>query len=154
MGLKLDGLEEVIRDMARMGENTGAAADAMILAGADIVRTEWIKSARKHGHIDTGAMVSNVGLAGKVKTVAGMRTVDVTSLGQVTRGKKTPRATRNAEKAAYLNRGTRKIKGSRFVEEAERAADAPAAAAMADIWDQYIKTGSVPAVAGIRGKGG
>lgn len=154
MGLKLEGLDEVIREMTRMGEASGSAADAMILAGADIVRAEWIKSARKHGHVDTGAMVANVGLAGKVKTVAGMRSVDVTALGQVTRGRKTPRTTRNAEKAAYLSRGTRRIKGSRFVEEAERAADAPAAAEMTRVWTEFIETGNVPAVAGIRGKGG
>ena len=136
--MNVTGLDAVIRDMARLGEMTGKAADAMLMAGAAVYQERWKHSAEEHGHVDTGDMVASVGYSGTPKTIEDARTLDVYPQGKDRKG------VRNAEKAFILHYGSSSIKGSRWVEDAERDAERPAQEAMADIWDEFVTTGNIP----------
>lgn len=135
------GLDETIKDMQRMRQLTGTAAEAMLISGAAVVREHWQASAKRHGHMDSGDMIASIRAARKVKDIGGMKAIDVYPQGKDYKG------TRNAEKAFILNYGTTKIKASRWVKEAEKSAEAPATQAMIRIWDTFIETGRVPAAA-------
>lgn len=136
--METNGLDAVIEEMTRLGEMTGKAADAMLMAGAAVYRQHWQRSAQMHGHVDTGDMVASVGYSGTPKTIEDARTLDVYPQGKDRKG------VRNAEKAFILHYGSSSIKGSRWVEDAERDAERPAQEAMADVWDEFVTTGNIP----------
>lgn len=136
------GLDELIREMERMGEQSGPVAKAMVEEGANIIRDEWKASAERHGHRDTGAMIDSIGFPSPVRTMGDILYRDVYPLG------KDKKMTRNAEKAFILNYGTSKIKPSYWVEEADEAAGPKAEARLQAIWDDYIEHGTVPGAGG------
>lgn len=136
--MNVTGLDAVIRDMARLGEMTGKAADAMLMAGAAVYQERWKHSAEEHGHVDTGDMVAAIGYPRTPKTIKDVRTIDIYPLGKDRKG------VRNAEKAFILHYGSSSIKGSRWIEDAERDAEQPAAIAMMDVWDEFVTTGNIP----------
>lgn len=125
------GLEEVIKDMAQMGEQAGRVADDMLMAAAGIVQESWRSSISSHGHIDTGVMFRSVGPT-KPKTTGDTRSISVYPLGEDWRG------VRNAEKAFIANFGRIHQHGTGFANEAEENAEAPAQEAMINIWDAFI----------------
>ena len=43
--LEFDGLERAVEEMVRMGEMSGKAADAMLMAGAAVYQERWKHSA-------------------------------------------------------------------------------------------------------------
>ena len=139
--LNVTGLNETIESMKRMGQLAGPVADAMILSGAAIIREHWVASAESHGHVDTGDMIASIRYARQPKDVGGMRVLDVYPQGKDEKG------VRNAEKAFILHYGSSSIRASRWVKEAEESGDLPAGLAMIRIWDEFIETGRVPAVA-------
>ena len=139
--LNVTGLDETIEQMKRMGQLTGQVADAMILTGAEVIREHWVASAQSHGHVDTGDMIASIRYAKQPKDVGGMRILDVYPQG------KDEKDVRNAEKAFVLNYGSSSIKASHWVKEANESGESPAGLAMIRIWDEFIKTGRVPAVA-------
>lgn len=135
------GLEQVLKDMARMDEMTGRVADAMLMAAAGVVREEWIKAIEHHDHIMSHQMLDSVGYPRKPKTAGDVRTIDIYPQGEDSRG------VRNAEKAFIAHYGRVHQTGSGFVDEADRNSAEPVQSVMLAIWDRYLETGEVQTVA-------
>ena len=130
------GLDDLIRQMNRMGQITGPAAREMVEAGSKVIEDAWKASAGSHGHVRTGAMVNSTrsdatrGLGG----TAVFR--DIYPHGKDGKG------VRNAEKAFILQYGrsygrTQKP-GDYWVEEAEKDSEAAVVAVCQEIWDKYL----------------
>lgn len=101
----------------------------MLDTGAEAIEFCWVKSIKKHKHVDTGSLVNSVKTSrssrGKSKRV-------ISPHGKDENGVK------NMEKAFDLNYGKSGLLGSRFVEEAEDEADVEAALAMQDVFFDYL----------------
>ena len=132
------GLDEMIRDMRRMGEQSGAVAEAMVNTAVAEIRKDWRASAEKHRLRKTGDMISSIGFPAPVQNAGGTLYRDVYPRGKDRKG------VRNAEKAFVLHYGTRRIKPSRWVDEADDAAAPKVQQQLEEIWDDYLKTGRVP----------
>ena len=129
----VSGLDETIEEMKRLGQMTGQTADAMLMAGADEVRKAWRQSAEEHRHRDTGDMIASIGFARKPKEIGSIRTIDIYPQG------KDKRNIRNAEKAFILHYGTTKIRGSRWVDDADKSSEQTVVPAMIRVWEQFLQ---------------
>lgn len=125
------GMEAVIKDMHRLGQQSGKVADEMLAAGAAVVVEAWRTSIQTHGHIDTGAMLRGVKPT-KASSSGGNRSITVYPQGSDKHG------VRNATKAYIANFGRIRQRASGFVFDAERAAEGPAQDAMVAVWDRFI----------------
>lgn len=125
------GMEAVIREMARMDQQTGRVADEMLMAAAGVMTEAWRYAIASHGHVDTGAMFDSV-RPSKPTTRGGVKSLTVYPQGRDENG------VRNAEKAFIANFGRIHQRGTRFVEEAEDTGEEPALTAMVAVWDQFI----------------
>ena len=121
------GLDKLISEMQKMGETSGAIAEAMTNAAVIEIRDCWRESAEKHNLDATGAMIESIGFPQPVKRIGNILYRDVYPQGKdsyyIKRGKKYRRkkAVRNAEKAFMLNYGTSTIPASHWVDEADDA---------------------------------
>lgn len=131
------GLDAVLQQMKELGELSGKAADAMLMVGAEEVRKAWKRSAEEHDHRDTGAMINSINYARTPKTAGDVRTIDIYPQGTDEKG------VRNAEKAFIMHYGTTRIKGSRWVDDADRYSEETVVPAMIRVWDRYLESGSV-----------
>ena len=129
----VSGLDETIEEMKRLGQMTGQTADAMLMAGADEVRKAWRQSAEEHRHRDTGDMIASIGFARKPKDVGSIRSIDIYPQG------KDKRNIRNAEKAFILHYGTTKIRGSRWIDDADKISEQTVVPAMIRVWEQFLQ---------------
>lgn len=129
----VSGLDETIEEMKRLGQMTGQTADAMLMAGADEVRKAWRQSAEEHRHRDTGDMIASIGFARKPKEIGSIRSIDIYPQG------KDKRNIRNAEKAFILHYGTTKIRGSRWVDDADKISEQTVVPAMIRVWEQFLQ---------------
>lgn len=129
----VSGLDETIEEMKRLGQMTGRTADAMLMAGAEEVRKAWRQSAEEHRHRDTGDMIASIGFARTPKDVGSIRTIDIYPQG------KDKRNIRNAEKAFILHYGTTKIRGSRWVDDADKISEQTVVPAMIRVWEQFLQ---------------
>ena len=125
------GLDAVLEEMKREGELAGPAADAMLLAGAEQVKEAWRRSAEEHGHRDTDALIDSIGYARKPKQAGDVRSIDIFPRGKDAKG------VRNAEKAFVLHYGTSKMKGSGWVDDADKYSEDMAIPAMIAVWENY-----------------
>lgn len=137
----MSGLEETIREMQRMGQESGEAAKAMLRAGAEKVKAAWRSATEAHGLVDTGDMLESIGYARNPKVIGDAMSVDIYPQGTDRKG------VRNAEKAFILHYGTSRRRATRFIDDADAKSEAEAVPAMEEIWDRYIQTGTVPKVA-------
>ena len=129
----VSGLDETIEEMKRLGQMTGQTADAMLMAGAEEVRKAWRQSAEEHRHRDTGDMIASIGFARKPKEIGSIRAIDIYPQG------KDKRNIRNAEKAFILHYGTTKIRGSRWVDDADKISEQTVVPAMIRVWEQFLQ---------------
>ena len=129
----VSGLDETIEEMKRLGQMTGQTADAMLMAGAEEVRKAWRQSAEEHRHRDTGDMIASIGFARTPKDVGSIRSIDIYPQG------KDKRNIRNAEKAFILHYGTTKIRGSRWVDDADKISEQTVVPAMIRVWEQFLQ---------------
>ena len=129
----VSGLDETIEEMKRLGQMTGRTVDAMLMAGADEVRKAWRQSAEEHRHRDTGDMIASIGFARKPKEIGSIRTIDIYPQG------KDKRNIRNAEKAFILHYGTTKIRGSRWVDDADKISEQTVVPAMIRVWEKFLQ---------------
>lgn len=129
----VSGLDETIEEMKRLGQMTGRTADAMLMAGAEEVRKAWRQSAEEHRHRDTGDMIASIGFARTPKDVGSIRTIDIYPQG------KDKRNIRNAEKAFILHYGTTKIRGSRWIDDADKISEQMVVPAMIRVWEQFLQ---------------
>lgn len=129
----VSGLDETIEEMKRLGQMTGQTDDAMLMAGAEEVRKAWRQSAEEHRHRDTGDMIASIGFARKPKEIGSIRSIDIYPQG------KDKRNIRNAEKAFILHYGTTKIRGSRWVDDADKISEQTVVPAMIRVWEQFLQ---------------
>ena len=134
------GLQDLINEMRRMGEDGGEVAAAMTLAAADEIRSAWRKTAEKHGLVDTGAMIESIGFPEGVRKMGDVFVADVYPQGKDASG------TRNAEKAFILNYGSSRIKPTYWVDEADTLCADPIQRRLEAIWGEFLETGRVPQV--------
>ena len=137
----MSGLDETIREMTRLGQQSGEAAKAMLQAGAEKVKTAWRRATEEHGLVDTGDMLESIGFAREPKAVGDMLSIDIYPQGTDRKG------VRNAEKAFILHYGTTRHPATHFIDDADAYSEAEAVPAMEAIWDEYVSTGTVPRVA-------
>ena len=137
--MDMSGLDEVARDMLRLGQESDKASKAMLQAGAEKVKAAWRESIESHGLVKTGDMLDSVGYK-PPKSSGTAASVDIYPQGTDRKG------VSNAEKAFINHYGTSRRPGTRFVDEAEARANTTAIPAMEEVWDEFIKTGNVPAV--------
>lgn len=128
-----EGLDDIIDDMAAMGESTGELAYEMLFAGAEEVKKAWKTSIRMHKHIDTGAMLDSVDYSRKVKQIGDIKSVDIFPQGKDKKG------TKNAQKAAILHHGTSNKPGTHFVDDADDIAGPIVETRLRDIFDNWLK---------------
>ena len=134
------GLDEMIRAMERLGQMTEPVASVMLEAGAQEIKSCWKESAEEHGHRDTGDMIDSIGVS---KGSAGTNFRDIYPQGKDRKG------VRNAQKAFILNygwNGTRAIKASYWVDDAEDQANVRVEQKLNGLWGQYLETGQVPVI--------
>lgn len=123
----MSGLDAVIDDMISMGEQSGEAARAMLMAGAEQVKLAWQRAADEHGHRLTGALIGSIGYARQPKSIGDALAIDIYPQGS-------DHGVRNAEKAFVLHYGTSKMQGSGWIDTADRYSEETAIPAMAEIW--------------------
>jgi len=126
------GIDEIVAEMKRQGELVGEVADRMLLAGAEVVKSAWRDSIRRHGLVKTGDMLESVGSPDGLKTEGGIRRINIHADGYDRHGKP------NVVKAYVHNRGNSRNKATHFVDEAEKAAEAPVHAEYERIWNDFL----------------
>ena len=133
------GIDEIINQMIKMGQQTGEVADEMLKAGALEMKRSWVRTIDKFDFIDSKEMRKHVGYPRKPKTINDVRTIDVYPQG-IDKKRKTP--IRNAAKAFYLHYGRENMDETHFVDIAEREAKPKSDAAMEARWKEFIEKGS------------
>ena len=116
---RTEGLDDIIDDMAAMGESTGELADEMLFAGAEEIKKAWKAAIRMHKHIDTGAMLDSVDYSRKVKQIGDIKSVDIFRKAKI-KGQKSEKPLIYIR---YIKRGTH------FVDDAD------------DIMHRWLKIG-------------
>lgn len=112
---EIEGLDELIEDIARMEAGLDPVFEEMLDAGADEMVKSWKAAIIKHGHIDTGQMLRHV-KSSKKKASRGsnQRQAEIYPRGKDKRG------IRHASKAFMRHYGTSKKAGTHFVDDAEK----------------------------------
>lgn len=136
----MSGIDDLVAEMRRMGEESGEAAKAVLLAGAEGVKKAWKQAAEEHELRDTGDMINSIGFPREPVDVGGAYSIDIYPQGKDRHG------VRNAEKAFVLHYGTSKLTATHWVDDADRYSEDYAIPAMNDTWDEFISTGKVPHV--------
>ena len=137
-GFDTSGLDGLISEMQRLGEDTGPVAVAMVNAAVEEIRDAWKASAEKHGLRDTGDMINSIGFPQPVQKLANSVFRDVYPLGKDRKG------VRNAEKAFVLHYGSSRIKPTYWVDDAEDSCAEAVQERLEGIWGTYLETGEVP----------
>lgn len=126
-----DVLDDIAKELSQLGEAIdGELGQEMLDEGAKIIEYHWVKSIKKHNHVDTGDMARSVGVS---KGTKAKKFRDIFPQGRDEKG------VRNAEKAFIAHYGKSGQLGTRFIDEAEASAKAEVAVAMQDKLDKYIK---------------
>lgn len=133
------GLDDLISEMRRLGEDVGPVAEEICMTCAEIIKEEWQIAAEQAGHRLTGGMIRSIGYARKPKRVEDAWSIAVYPQGTVP-GKLDidGRPLRRAAVAFRLHYGVRGRPGSRFVEVAETRARTRTAEAAQKIWDRFL----------------
>lgn len=127
------GLDELVNEMRRLGQDIGPVADEMLDAAAAVIRDQWRETATAHGHVDTGEMIESVDFPVKGNIRAMYR--DIYPQGTDSKG------VSNAEKAFILHYGKHNLPGDHWVDEAEEKAGPETVRICQDIWDRFLKSG-------------
>ena len=133
----MSGLQPVIDEMRKLGEESGEAAEAVLMAGAEGVKRAWRMAAEKHGHVAFGDMLNSIGYARHPQKTGDALSIDIYPQGKDRKG------VRNAEKAFVLHYGTSKLAGSHWVDTADAYSEREAIPAMVETWESFIETGKI-----------
>lgn len=142
------GLDDLISEMQRMGQDSGETAEAMVDAAVIEIRNAWRETAEKHGFHDTGAMISSIGFPNPAAKIGDMVYRDVYPQGKDAKG------TRNAEKAFILHYGKSGLKASYWTDEADELAGPRVQKRLEEMWAEFLETGKVPTVVDADGGSG
>lgn len=130
-----EGIDEIVNDLVRLGEDVGPIADYMLAESGKVMKQAWKDMAEWHRLRDTGDMIESIDYDKKPRTLKGVRKIDVYPRGKDRHG------VRNVEKAFLLHYGTSKIDATWWVDKAEREAAPRVFETMERIFDQYIEKG-------------
>lgn len=146
------GLDEVRLSLKEVAELPDEVVDEILNAGADVLVPAQRREAEKLGKIggyrnpkqtrdySTGTTARSI-KKGRVKIAKnGGRVLYVTPVGSRTRGKKKPRATRNAEIAFANEFGTRTIHARGFMKAANEQSAGAVEKAEFDVYDRWLKS--------------
>ena len=134
------GLDSLVSEMQRMGQDSGEIAAAMVNAAVIEIRDAWKESAKAHGLRDTGSMIEGIGFPSPVQNMGGAFYRDVYPQGKDAKG------TRNAEKAFILNYGSSRIPPTYWVDEADEKSGPKVQEKLEQMWGEFLETGKVPAI--------
>ena len=137
------GLDDLINDMRRMEQDSGPAAEGLVMAAAEIIRQAWERSAQEHGLIRTGGLIKSIGYPKKPTDFGSALGIDVYPQGKNKRG------TRYAEIAFILHYGTSRIKPTYWVDDADKYCEETVPVALQKLWDEYLATGKIPSASAI-----
>lgn len=126
------GLEELIGEMQRLGNDEGPVAEEMVNAAVEAIKEEWKKSALYHEHYKTGALIRSIGIGPGPVRAGNIIYRDVYPHGRNAKG------TRNAEVAFILHYGCERFRGSYWVDDADDASAEPVRKACQAIWDRFL----------------
>lgn len=127
-----EGMDALIEQMRRLGQDEGPVAEEMIRRGSEIIAEEWKKTAEAHGHRETGAMIASIKADGHPTHMGSFIYQDIYPRGKDKHG------VRNAEKAFILHYGRANAPGDYWVDEAEQKAKPAVQAACEEIWERFI----------------
>lgn len=127
--MEFSGTEEVMEQLFAESERLERKATEMLGEAGKVVVKAWQDAIEDHGHVDTGDMRDSV----RASAVKKNGEAYVTSIYPHGRDRKRQS---NAEKAFVLHYGTSKIKGDRFVDDAEERAGDAAERVMQEIWER------------------
>lgn len=133
--LTFDGIDDVVKDMQRMGQLSGKVADEMLAKGAEKMQKSWVSVINRRNLIDTRAMRKSVKPT-KPKEIYGGKSVDIFPKGKDKKG------VRNAEKAFILHYGKSGFDATHFVDEVVQEGEPEAQKAMSDRWNEFIEKGT------------
>lgn len=132
------GIDDLIQEMTRMGQQVGPVAEQMVDAAADAIRDSWQEVAGQRFGKDpraTGQMAASVGFDGGPKRAGQILYKDVYPQGSDSKG------VRNAEKAFILHYGRSNYPATYWVDEADDKSAEPVQTALETIWDRFLETG-------------
>lgn len=132
------GMDDLINDMIRMGQNTGPMAEAMTMTAAEIIKRCWQRSAEEHGLRDTGALIESIGYPVQPTNFGSAIGIDVCPQ------KKDSRGVRNAEKAFIQHYGSSRTPATYWVDDADAYSEEAVPEALQAMWDEYLETGRIP----------
>lgn len=147
------GLDDLVREMRRMGQDSGAVAEAMVQAAAIEIRDAWKETAEEYGLRDTGEMIESIGFKGPVQNIGGALAQDIYPQGVDDKG------VRNVEKAFFLHYGTSStrvrekdsqstggLKPTYWVDDADDKSGPKVQERLEAMWGEFLQTGRVPTV--------
>lgn len=126
------GIQEIISEMQKMGQDVGPVAEEMCMAAVEEIRNAWRQSAEEHGLRDTGALIDSIGFGPSPVRAGGILYNDVYPMGTDSKG------TRNAEKAFILHYGKSTFPGTHWIDDADEKSAAPVQARIEEIWDRFL----------------
>lgn len=125
------GIDDIIGEMIRLGEDVGPVAEEICTAAAEEIRDAWKRTAEKHGFRANGDMIDSIGFVNAPTRASDVKAKDIYPIGVDRKG------VRNAEKAFLLHYGTSRIKAKYWVDEADDASAEPVEARIQEIWDRF-----------------
>jgi hypothetical protein len=137
--LTIKGLDEAENKLKTLAQNLrGEAMQNMLYAGAEVLEDAWRGEISERHHIVSGSMMQSIGRTG---INVGRDGLEISVYPQ---GTDSHRIT-NAQKAYILHygrnptsKGTKAIKGDKFVTAAEKKAKPAVNAAMQAVLDEYV----------------
>lgn len=135
MRCDVDGLDDIIKDMQRLADDTENIADEMLDVAADAMKTSWREEIDRRELVDTGSMRNNVQSNISRKS----RTVDTYPQ------KKDKKGVSNATKAFVLHHGRDSstgrgaVKATYFVDDILEDGSIKAQIVMRDVLDKHLK---------------
>ncbi len=130
MRCDVDGLDDIIADLKRFGDESEDMAEEMLETAGEVMEDEWREEIERRGLVDTGSMRDSV----KTTVNKGKKTADTYPR------KKDKKGTSNAAKAFIAHHGKAgHQKATYFVNDIQEKGGARAHAAMQQVLDKKLK---------------
>ena len=129
------GLDDLIREMERLGEASGEIAEDMVTAAVEEIRDAWKESAEENNLRDSGDMIESIGFPQPMQRIGDVLYRDVYPQGTDRKG------VRNAEKAFLAHYGTSRQPATDWVDDADDKSGPRVDQRLTAIWEEHHKTG-------------
>ena len=130
---QIEGLDELIDDMARLWDQAEEVFEEMLDLGAEEVKEAWKETAEKHGHKETGEMIKAIDYTKRPGSPGGLKVAHIYPQGKDNRG------IRLAAKAFWRHYGTRQKPGTYWVDTADENAANRVPTVLWERWRRYLK---------------